>query len=449
MNIPFWWNRVGRRDTKPIMPGNYSLDRPPDTGAGIGADQPRDYEDERTFRMLRGIKTGTPWVENSLLLQSARSSITGKQAAILIIEDTADVRTMIVCLTRAMGFENVTEAVDGQSGLEMIRAREFDLILLDVEMPGLDGYGVLAAIKSDPLRRHLPVIVTSGLGELDAVVRCIEMGAEDFLPKPVHPVLLRARITSSLDRKRLRDIERLRLVEAQLEKELLQFEKEKSERLLLNILPLTIAERLKHGDHTIAERYSSVTVLFADLIGFTDFANSTDPEQLVSLLNDLFSRFDRIAGRHGLEKIKTIGDCYLVVGGLPEKRRDHAEAVAEMALEMLAAVADLNRERKTSFGIRIGFNSGPVVAGVIGRKKFTYDLWGTAVNLASRMQSTSPPNSIQLPAGTAEALRGKFELVERGVIEVKGLGKVHTFLLGKKLAAASEPAAKAVESPIG
>jgi adenylate cyclase len=408
-------------------------------------DQPSEDEDERTFRMLRGIKTGTPWVEKSAQLEIAKSAFTGSQAAILVIEDTLEVRNVIIEILASIGFRNISSAEDGQKGLEMIRANEFDLVLLDIEMPGLDGYGVLAALKCDPLRRHLPVLVTSGLHQLDAVVRCIGMGAEDFLPKPVHPVLLQARITSSLERKRLRDIERLRLVETRLEKDLLEFEKEKSERLLLNILPHTIAERLKQGDHSIAERYASVTVLFADLIGFTDFANNTDPESLVALLNELFSRFDRIADRHGLEKIKTIGDCYLVVGGLPEKRPDHAEAVAEMALEMLAALAELNQGRKTSFGLRIGFNTGPVVAGVIGRKKFTFDLWGTAVNLASRMQSTSPPNCIQLPAATAEALRDKFKLTERGVIEVKGLGKIHTFLLGEKLVAAPAAALRTLE----
>jgi class 3 adenylate cyclase/CheY-like chemotaxis protein len=393
-----------------------------------------DDGEGRTFDLLRGIKTGALTAEQSAFLEHTKSDVAGKDAAILVVEDTKEVREVIRQLLHGLGYPNVFEAIDGQTALDIIRRQAFDLILLDVEMPRLNGYGVLAALKSDPLRRHLPVIVTSGLQELDAVVRCIELGAEDFLPKPVNLVLLRARITSSLERKRLRDLERLRLIEAQLEKELLEFEKEKSERLLLNILPLAIAERLKQGDHTIAERYANVTILFADLIGFTDFANNTDPESLVSLLNDLFSRFDRIAGRHGLEKIKTIGDSYLVVGGLPKERPDHAEAVAEMALEMLTALAELNREHSTSFGLRIGFNSGTVVAGVIGRKKFTYDLWGTAVNLASRMQSTCPPNCIQLSSDTAELLHGKFRLFERGDIECKGLGKIHTYLLGEKLA---------------
>ena len=394
-------------------------------------------DDMRTFEMLKKVKSGALTADHDRQLNRAKSDHAGKNARILVVDDFDSLRSILVLTLHDLGYPNVTEAIDGQAALDLVRTQEFDLVILDIEMPRLDGYGVLAALKGDPLRRHLPVIVTSGLHELDAVVRCIELGAEDFLPKPVHQVLLRARITSSLERKRLRDLERLRLIESQAEKELLEFEKEKSERLLLNILPLAIAERLKQGDHTIAERYESVTVLFADLIGFTTFANRTDPEQLVSLLNNLFSRFDHIAERHGLEKIKTIGDSYLVVGGLPEIRADHAEAVAEMALEMLTALEDLNLEQGTNLAMRIGLNSGPVVAGVIGRKKFTYDLWGSAVNLAARMQSSGLPNRIHLPADTYELLRGKFQLTERGLTECKGLGPIRTYFLDGKLSPAN------------
>jgi class 3 adenylate cyclase/CheY-like chemotaxis protein len=326
----------------------------------------------------------------------------------------------------------VYEAADGQEALDLLAKREFDLMILDVEMPRVDGFGVLAALKRDPHRRHMPVIVASGLDQLEAVVKCIELGADDFLPKPVNSVILNARIGSSLDRKRLRDLERLRLVELEEEKKLLNIEKEKSERLLLNILPRAIAERLKNGEHTIADRYSDVTVLFADLMDFTILATTIDPVDLVGLLNDLFSRFDQLADRHGLEKIKTIGDSYLVVGGLPEPKPDHAEAVAEMALGMLDAMADINRERGTSLCLRIGMNSGPVVAGVIGHKKFTYDLWGSAVNLASRMQSLGLANRIHLPPDTYQLLRDKFEFTERGTIFCKGMGDITTYLLDRK-----------------
>jgi len=293
----------------------------------------------------------------------------------------------------------------------------------------MDGYKVLAALKADPVLRHLPVIVASGLNELEAVVRCIELGAEDFLPKPVNSVIMRARVAASLERKRLRDLEQIRLIELHWEKQLLAIEQEKSERLLLNILPASIAGRLKQGEQTIAERYADVTVLFADLVGFTTLVKHTDPVELVGLLNDLFSRYDRLASRLGLEKIKTIGDCYLVVGGLPEPRPDHPEAVANMALEMLAVLETFNRERGTELRLRLGMHTGPVVAGVIGHQKFAYDLWGATVNLASRLQTSGVPNRIHLSADTGELLRGKFRLAERGAIMCKGIGRVRTCLI--------------------
>jgi class 3 adenylate cyclase len=284
--------------------------------------------------------------------------------------------------------------------------------------------------------------VNSGLDQLDAVVKCIELGAEDFLPKPLKSVIFRARVSSTLQRKRLRDLERLRLLQLQDEHRLLEIEQEKSERLLLNILPTAIASRLKQGERTIAERFAGVTVLFADVVDFVSFANRTEPETLVTLLNDMFSRFDQLAGRHGLEKIKTIGDSYLVVGGLPERRDDHAEAVARMALEMLEALKEFNAHWKMGLRLRIGLNSGPVVAGVIGRQKFSYDLWGSTVNLASRMQSSGVPDCIQISAATHVLLEGKFRLTPRGTVLCKGIGDVRTYLLDGELADAAGQAPK-------
>ncbi len=388
-----------------------------------------DNDETHTIQLLQQAEARRVAVEELVRLQIAKSALQGKKAAILVADDSEALRAVISLTLRSLGYHDITEAPDGEVALDLLHEREFDLLILDIDMPRVDGYEVLAALKKDPVRRHLPVIVASGLDQLEAVVRCIELGAEDFLPKPINSVLLGARISASLDRKRLRDLERLRLIELQQEKQLLEIEREKSERLLLNILPVSIAERLKHGENSIAERYASVTVLFADVVDFISLANRTDPEELVSLLNDLFSRFDRIADVHGLEKIKTIGDSYLVVGGLPDRRPNHTEAVAQMALEMLAALQALNRERGTTIAIRIGMNSGPVVAGVIGRKKFTYDLWGATVNLAARMQSSGLPNRIHLTANTGELLRDKFHFTERGTIDCKGLGQVRTCLL--------------------
>jgi adenylate cyclase len=385
-----------------------------------------EEDQSRTFQLLR--KPAAEKISGQPLAR-LESDPAGTRAAILVADDSDGMRTVTVQMFRALGYQNVSEAMDGQAALDLIRQREFDLLVLDIEMPGLDGFGVLEALKSDPARRHLPVIVASGLNEIEAIVRCIQLGAEDFLPKPVNSVLLRARVSASLERKRLRDIERLRLVELQQEKQLLQVEKEKSERLLLNILPKAMAERLKQGQRTIAARYESVTVLFADIVDFTALASRSDPEVLVSLLNDLFSRFDRLTDQHGLEKIKTIGDSYFAAGGLPEPRPDHAEAAARMALDMLAAVAEFNDELGTNVSVRIGLNTGSVVAGVIGRKKFTYDLWGAAVNLASRMESTGVPNGIHVSTSTRELLVGKFNLTERGTVVCKGVGEVRTYML--------------------
>jgi adenylate cyclase len=395
----------------------------------------RENDESRTFQLLQQAEARRLSVEQLVQEQLAKSEAAGKEARILVVDDSHELRTVIVLTLRALGYGNISEAADGQVALDLLQRQNFDLLILDVDMPRLDGYGVLAELKNDPSRSHIPVIVASGFDQLEAVVRCIELGAEDFLTKPVNSVLLGARIAASLDRKRLRDLERIRLTELQQEKELLLIEREKSQRLLLNILPIAIAERLKQGEPTIAERYASVTVLFADLVDFISLANSIAPEELVSLLNDLFSRFDRIAEVHGLEKIKTIGDSYLVVGGLPDLRANHTEAVAEMALEMLAALEDLNRERGIKLALRIGINSGPVVAGVIGRKKFTYDLWGATVNLAHRMQSSGLPNRIHLTADTGELLRNKFVFTQRGTVDCKGLGKVRTCLLDRKMSA--------------
>lgn len=209
---------------------------------------------------------------------------------------------------------------------------------------------------------------------------------------------------------------------------------EQSDRLLLNILPEAIADRLKQDEHTIADSFEEVTVLFADIVSFTQLSSHISPHELVKQLNEIFSTFDRLAQRLGLEKIKTIGDAYMVVGGLPTARADHAEAIAQMALDMQQEIARFKRDDGEPFHIRIGISSGPVVAGVIGLNKFIYDLWGDTVNTASRMESQGIPGCIQVTTATYERLRHKFRLEKRGIIEVKGKGEMITyFLKGRKM----------------
>jgi class 3 adenylate cyclase len=317
-------------------------------------------------------------------------------------------------------------AENGLQALEMVRNHSYDLVLLDIIMPQKDGYQVLAEMKLDEKLREIPVIMISALDEIDSVVRCIEMGAEDYLQKPFNQVILKAKISATLERKRLRDREH-----AFMEK--LQIEQERSEKLLLNILPKPIADRLKKGAHTIADSFPEVTVLFSDLVGFTELCAGITAADLVEKLNEIFLAFDILTDLHGLEKIKTIGDAYMLVGGLPTPRDDHVEAVANMALDMFEAIAQLNRKNNANFKIRVGIHTGPVVAGVIGKNKFNYDLWGDAVNVASRMESHGIPGGIQVSEATYHFIKDKFIFERRGPIEVKGKGEMVTYLLkGKK-----------------
>ncbi len=214
-----------------------------------------------------------------------------------------------------------------------------------------------------------------------------------------------------------------------LEHRLLKDEQAKSERLLLNILPEPIVRRLKREENFIAEGFPEASVLFADLVGFTPLSTRMEPEDLVRLLNEIFSRFDTLADKHGLEKIKTIGDAYMAAAGLPIPRPDHGPACAAMALDMRAALREIRHPAGQNLRLRIGINTGPVVAGVIGAKKFIYDLWGDAVNTASRMESSGEDGGIQITESVRRLLDDSFLVEERGVIEVKGKGPMRTYFL--------------------
>jgi class 3 adenylate cyclase len=209
----------------------------------------------------------------------------------------------------------------------------------------------------------------------------------------------------------------------------LEEERERSERLLLNVLPAPIAERLKRDPAPIADRFPEASVLFADIVGFTQLSSGMAPEDLVMLLNELFTGFDHVADRHGLEKIKTIGDAYMAVCGVPVPRPDHLERIADAAIEMRDLVAAGIATGGPPFAVRIGIDTGPVVAGVIGERKFIYDLWGDPVTMASRMESHGVASGIQVTARACERLRAFYALTPRGEIEIKGRGRMETFLL--------------------
>ena len=221
--------------------------------------------------------------------------------------------------------------------------------------------------------------------------------------------------------------------------ELIEQKNRENEALLLNILPGEIAARLKEGESEIADSFADVTVLFGDIVGFTALSSKTSAAEIVEMLNGLFRQFDEIAQELGIEKIKTIGDCYMAVCGLPRQCHDHVERIARMALRMAELTRQYGEKRGTSLQLRIGINSGPVVAGVIGATKFIYDLWGDTVNLASRMESTGVPGGVQVTRSVYERLKDSFDLESRGVVQVKGKGEIETWILHGELSVAEVP----------
>ncbi|MGB7441459.1 MAG: adenylate/guanylate cyclase domain-containing protein [Coleofasciculaceae cyanobacterium] len=486
------------------------------------------------------------------------------QGDILIVDDNPTNLGVLFNFLTDSGFK-VLVAQDGESALQKAELAHPDLILLDIMMPGMDGFETCRRLKEKDHIQDIPIIFMTALSETADKVKGFKLGAVDYLTKPVQQEEVRARVTThlmlrnlqkkleeqnlqlqleikerrqveeclrqaeekyrtifenategifqaSLDGRyitanpslaiifgydspeeliskvtdisqqvyveptRLDDLlalmqreDKLSEVESQVYRQdgsviwisenidavrddngtLLYYEgtvaeiterrrdevalkkaRKQAELLLLNILPQPIAERLKKSHNTIiADSFEAVTVLFADLVDFTEFSSQTSPTELVEILNRIFSKFDRLAAKHGVEKIKTIGDAYMAVAGLPKRRPDHAQAIAEMALDMQKVIVQFNKENISSFKLRIGINSGPVVAGVIGIKKFSYDLWGDTVNMASRMESHGLPDYIQLTADTYKLLRNQYLLEKRGSIEIKGKGAMTTYFL--------------------
>jgi class 3 adenylate cyclase len=358
-------------------------------------------------------------------MNTATASGATAAATILIVDDDAINRLVLLTCLEDQGFL-VDEAVDGQQALEMLHNRAYDAILLDLEMPVLDGFEVLRRVKEDNHLWHIPIIVISAMDEMNSVLRCIEMGAADHLPKPFDAVLLKARLNASLASKRLHDMELAYL-------EQIRAEQQRSERLLLNILPAPIAEQLKKGETSIVEHFPAVSVMFIDLVGFTPYVAQHTPAEMLALLNTVFLAFDQLAGQYGLEKIKTIGDAYMVAGGLPLPRPDHLEAVTDMAIDAHREMERLTSEKRIPpFRVRIGIHSGPVVAGVIGRRKFGYDLWGDTVNIASRLHTFAESGGTLVSEEVYLRLKDRYRLTEHGLVQLKGLRDMKAYrLLGK------------------
>ena len=325
---------------------------------------------------------------------------------ILIVEDTPANIQAISAILKEQGYQ-ISIATNGRQALDVLARIRPDLILLDIMMPEMDGFETCRQLKASAAWREIPIIFLTAKTETADIVKGFELGAVDYVAKPfnAHELLARVKTHLTLD---------------QLHRE--------NQRLLLNVLPASIAEKLKQQDGIIAERFDDVSVLFADIVGFTPLSARLSPTELIELLNRVFSGFDELAGRHGLEKIKTIGDAYMVAGGLIEPDPDHLGAMAKMALAMHENVRQLSGEFP-GLSLRIGLEVGSVIAGVIGIRKFIYDIWGDTVNIASRLESHGAPGRIHVSEAVQERLRSRFVFEARGTIELKGRGPMNTYFL--------------------
>ena len=326
---------------------------------------------------------------------------------ILVIEDEpANIQTLSTLL-KERGY-NINIATNGRQGLEVLERIRPDLILLDIMMPEMDGFETCRRIKASTAWREIPIIFLTAKTDTADIVRGFELGAVDYVAKPFNAHELLARVNTHLT---------------------LDYLHRENERLLLNVLPASIANKLKQQVGIIAERFDDASVLFADIVGFTPLSARLSPTELIESLNRVFSGFDELADHHKLEKIKTIGDGYMVAGGLIEQNADHLAAMATMALAMHENVRKLNSE----FGglsLRIGLQVGSVIAGVIGIRKFIYDVWGDTVNTASRLESHGAPGRTHVSEMVFERLQGRFAFEKRGTIELKGRGPMNTYFLG-------------------
>jgi len=349
-------------------------------------------------------------------------------ARILIVDDQEANVLLLEQMLHGAGYVSIESTTDPNQVCKLHNKNFYDLILLDLQMPGMDGFQVMEGLKNIETNGYLPVLVLTA--QPDQKLRALKAGAKDFVSKPFELAEVLIRVYNMIE-------VRLLHLETKILYDRVLAEKKVSERLLHNVLPHTIAERLKvrsaiiadNFTEVIADSFTEVSVLFADIVGFTKYSEGVSPEVLVHVLNDIFTRFDSIADNRGLEKIKTIGDAYMAAAGLPVLVTDHAVRTANMALDMLETMILFNKRSNLDLNLRIGISSGAAVAGIIGRRKFFYDLWGDVVNTASRMESTGVVGRIHISDFTRQQLGGEYRLEDRGTIDVKGKGEMHTWFL--------------------
>jgi class 3 adenylate cyclase len=344
---------------------------------------------------------------------------------ILIVDDNEDNRYTLQLLLETEGHERIVSATGGKDALTLLEKGKFNLVLLDMMMPDLNGDEVLKIIKGKADTRDIPVVMISADSDTEKVSKCIELGADDYLPKPFNPMILRARVGAALRQSSLRALQSEYMAK-------MEQAKKDTESLLKNMLPPEIAVRLRNGESNIADHFEEATVIFADVVGFGKITAQMKAFEIVGCLNRLFSEFDQLADDVGVEKIKTIGDNYMAVAGIPTPRSGHGRIAAKLALDMIVAAGRLQSLLPAPFPIRIGLHSGPVMAGVIGTRKLVYDVWGNTVNVAARVEAAGQPNRVLVSAATAKILGAEFVLDGPHNIETKEARVLETFFVNRR-----------------
>jgi DNA-binding response OmpR family regulator len=351
---------------------------------------------------------------------------------ILIVDDNFKNIQVLGNILREQGFD-IAVATNGDEALDWVKTEKFDLILLDIMMPGMDGYAVCDTLKKSEKTKHIPVIFLTAKTDSESIVKGFELGGVDYITKPFNVSELISRVKTHVELKRTRED----LIEAYNQ---LGMERDKSEKLLLNILPQKVANELKESGYSIPEKFENVTVLFTDFVNFTSISSHVDPNLLINELNELFTAFDEIMDKYDCERIKTIGDAYLAVCGLPTVNVRHVENIIYAAIDILNFLKERNTEaiknNKLIWEIRIGIHTGAVVAGLVGIRKYIYDVFGDTVNIASRMESLCEPMKINISESTYKSILREtygqklpFIIEERNPIDVKGKGSMKMYFI--------------------
>ncbi len=331
---------------------------------------------------------------------------TPEQALVLVVDDNEMNRDMLSRRLERQGYRSIV-AEDGVQALEILPQHSFDLILLDIMMPRMNGYEVLEKVKADPAVRHIPIIMISAVDDLDSVVKCVEMGADDYLFKPFNPILLKARVSASLENKRLRDQEQIFLQQAK-----------SSGDAALAHLPPFVAERLRAGQESVVDSFNEVTTLVAGVGGLAEFGS---PLEMVDLLNRAFGEFDQLVAESGLFRVRTNGNLYVVAGGVPNQSNRGVREVVQLVLDMRHIVAGLRVASGEAVGLTAGIHTGSAVGGIIKAMNYQYyDLWGEAMTVATQLQARAHLDSIEVSTTTYQALRFDYLFDEEGKIDLKG-----------------------------